>query len=115
MGKSGKMGSSKVYSIDVREASSSKTFSVEESSFENATSIVKKPFAESLKKSRAAYEKKLNASSRSLKQILLERTSAHSSYYLLYAVLGPLATFLLDYGAFVLWPMKNAFANPDTW
>ena len=110
------MGSSKVYSIDIREASSSETFPNQEASFENASSIVvKKPFAESLKKSRAAYEKKSNASSRALKQILLERTSAHSSYYLLYAVLGPLATFLLDYGAFVLWPMKNAFANPDTW
>ena len=113
------MRSSKVHSIEIREnireASPSETFPNQEASYENASIVIKKPFAESLKKSREAYEKKLEASSLDLKQILLEKKSSHSSFYLLYAVLGPLASFLLDYGAFVLWPMKNAFAHPDTW
>ena len=112
------MGSNQVYSIDIRRAPSSQTFSLfpnQEASQQNERNIFKKPFAESLKKSRAAYEKKLDASKHALDKILLERNSSHSRFYLLYAVLGPLASFLLDYGAFVLWPMKNAFTYPDTW
>ena len=66
-------------------------------------------------KSRAAYEEKSNASSQALNEIILERKSLYSLWYLLYAILGPLVTFLMNYGAFVLWPMKNAFTHPDTW
>ena len=112
------MRSSQVYSIDIGRAPSTQTFSLfpnQEAPQQNERNIFKKPFAESLKKSRAAYEKKLEASNLALDQILLEKNSSHSRFYLLYAVLGPLASFLLDYGAFGLWPMKNAFTHPDTW
>ena len=113
------MRSSKVYSIDVR-SPSSQTFSLfpnQEASqpHSNETNIFKKPFAESLKKSRAVYEEKLQSSILALEQILLEGKRPHSRWYLLFAIAGPLATFLMDYGAFVLWPMKNAFTHPDTW
>ena len=106
--------SSKVYSIDIKPPSN-QTFPDQESSQQNGSNIFKKPFAESLKKSRTGYEKKLDASKVALNQILLGSKSTHSPFYLLYAILGPLASFLLDYGAFVLWPMKNVFAYPDTW
>ena len=111
------MRSSKVYSIDIKPPSS-QTFSLfpnQEASQQNGRNIFKKPFTESLKKSRAAYDKKLGVSNLALNQILLESKCTHSCWYLLYAILGPLASFLLDYGAFVLWPMKNIFTYPDTW
>ena len=105
---------SKVYSIDIKPPSG-QTFLDQESSQQNESSIFKKVFAESLEKSRTGYEKKLEASKVALNQILLESKCTHSPLYLLYAILAPLASFLLDYGAFVLWPMDNVFIHPHTW
>ena len=105
------MKSNKVYSIEVRPASA-----VQDDQKENQEStFFKKTFTESLKKSRASYDGRLTASNIVLDKILLENTCPHSRWYLLYAILGPLACFLMDYGAFVLWPMKNAFLHPETW
>ena len=52
---------------------------------------------------------------RALSMILEERVRPHSWSYLLYALLGPLLTFAMDYAAYVVWPMKDAFVHPDTW
>ena len=107
-----KMKSSKVYSINVRSPSS------QISSFSPShrkKTLFGKPFAESLEKSRAAYDKKLHASNLALNEILLEQKCSHSYWNFLFSILGPLATFLMDYGAFVLWPMENAFTHPGTW
>ena len=111
------MKSSKVYSADVKPSSTQTTslFPIRKRSQRSRTNMFKKTFAESLMKSRTAYEEKLHASRMGLDEILLERKSSNSRWYLLFAILGPLATFLMDYAAFVLWPMKNAFTHPDTW
>ena len=107
------MKSNKVYSIDVRPSftQSSSLFPAHAKSWRRK----KKTFGKSLMKSRASYKDKLDASNQALNKILLERKSSYSLWYLLYAILGPLATFLMNYGAFVLWPMKNVFTHPDTW
>ena len=103
------MKPNKVYSIEVPSA-------VQEDQEENQRkTFFKKPFAENLKKSRAYYDVGLTASNIVLDKILLENNCPHSKWFLLYAILGPLACFLMDYGAFVLWPMKNAFLHPETW
>ena len=105
------MKPNKVYSIEVRPTSA-----VQDDHERNrGNTFFKKPFTESLKKSRASYDGKLTASNIVLDKILLENTCPHSRWYLLYAILGPLACFLMDYGAFVVWPMKNAFLHPETW
>ena len=110
-----RMKSGKVFSIQVRSPSTQAFTPVQEISGEQKTNIFGKPFAESLKKSRAAYDKKLDASKLALNQILLEGKSSHSRWNFLFAILGPFATFLMDYGAFVLWRMENAFTHPETW
>ena len=101
----------KVYSVEVRPTSAVQ----DDQEKKQESTFFKKPFAESLKKSRASYDGILTASNIVLDKILLENTCPHSRWYLLYAILGPLACFLMDYGAFVLWPMKNAFLHPETW
>ena len=105
------MKPNKVYSIEVRPNSA-----VQDDQEKNrGNTFFKKPFTESLKKSRASYDGRLTTSNIVLDKILLENNCSHSRWYLLYAILGPLACFLMDYGAFVLWPMKNAFLHPETW
>ena len=103
------MKPNKVYSLEVPSA-----FQADQEENQRKT-FFKKPFAENLKKSRASYDVGLTTSNIVLDKILLENNCPHSKWFLLYAILGPLACFLMDYGAFVLWPMKNAFLHPETW
>lgn len=111
------MKSSKVNSIEVKPSPTQtiSLFPARKRSGRREENIFKNAFGESLLKSRAAYEEKLHASNQALNEILLDRKSSHSRWYLLYAILGPFVTFLMNYGAFVLWPMKNVFTHPDTW
>ena len=81
------MKSSKVYSVDVKPSSTQTTslFPIRKRSQRRRTNIFKKTFAESLMKSRTAYEEKLHASRMGLDEILLERKSSNSRWYLLFA------------------------------
>ena len=74
-----------------------------------------KTFSGSLQDSRAVYDTEMLETSAALSKILEERVRPHSWSYLLYALLGPLLTFAMDYAAYVVWPMKDAFVHPDTW
>ena len=112
------MKSTKVSTIKVGSPStstSSSSFPAQQTCQRNNNYLFQNTFAQSLEKSREAYEEKLAASTFGLNEILLENKSSYSRWYLFYAILGPLATFAMDFGAFVLWPMENAFIHPETW
>ena len=74
-----------------------------------------KTFSGGLQDSRAAYNEEMLETDGALTRILEERVRPHSWSYLLYALLGPLLTFVMVFAAYVVWPMKDAFVHPDTW
>ena len=71
------MKSSNVYSVDVKPSSTQTTslFPIRKMSQRRRTNMFKKTFAESLMKSRAAYEEKLHAHSMGLDEVLFRCAS----------------------------------------